>query len=88
MRAIFQLHVVAIVGSAVAGTVIGARFIDPAVLGGVLGLGAGLGGGAFVTALATGTNLAGGRGPTDPRAIWDDDPFAEEELPSSGDHRN
>ncbi len=74
MRSLFQLHVFVVVIAAVVGLVVGSRFIDPTILGALLGLGAGLGGGAFIAAIATGTNLAGGGagGPGTP-SIWDDE---------------
>ena len=86
MRSLFQTHVVVVPVAAVAGTFVGLNFIEPAILGALLGLGAGLGGGAFIAAIATGTNLAGGGTSSSPGqtpSIWDDEERSGDKPPTS-----
>lgn len=87
MQSLLQVHVFVVVGAALIGLIAGSRLIDPAVLGALLGLGAGLGGGAFVAAIATGTNLAGGAGSgaNGMPSIWDDEEPGD--PPTSNGHR-
>jgi hypothetical protein len=85
MRSLLQPHVLMVLVAAIIGLVVGSRFIEPAILGALLGLGAGLGGGAFIAAVATGTNLASGNRSAGPGApsIWDDEETSEP-PPSNG----
>jgi hypothetical protein len=88
MRSLFQVHVLVVVVTALVGLFAGSRLIEPVILGALLGLGAGLGGGAFVAAIATGTNLAGGgnrSGPLGTPSIWDDEDQGD--PPASNGHR-
>lgn len=85
MRSLFHVHVLVVLGAALIGLIVGSRFVEPAILGAVLGLGAGLGGGAFAAAIVTGTSLAGGGGGSPMiTSIWDDEDTGD--PPASNGH--
>jgi hypothetical protein len=83
MGRFFQVHYLIVFGGLVLGLLFGIFAIDarPAVLGWLFGAGAGLTGGAFIAAIASGQSLVSGPAPRDPFEGYEDLDELEAEMP-------